>query len=742
MNQADAWPHAEAAASRRRRRIFVDRLGRFGAAAAGVGVAAAVLWMMLFLVLEAWPLAGGAVVRVARTVPLPDGRPGPVITDQYRSLAVLLGGDGVLRVRALRADSVPLPPPREITPAPTFLGQGGSPEQRLFVVGTARGTLGIIPVGFDVRFSPEGRIVTPEILDTIWLEVDPNKGTIRLADAWSDAGGAIVSAALLADGNLVLVRRGVRKNLLTGQETVRVTRSELSAPSDLTALVVGPQGRSLFGGTASGELYWWAAGGGPSKPIFHDTVGTPVRVLRTLLGGRTLVVGGEDGTVQVWLPLGAGDGLEQRLIRVRALGQHAAPIARLAPSLRDRSVLSLDDQGGLALHFSTTGRTLWSGNLGTEPPAFASFAPRGDGALVWGGAGLLDLEIENPHPEATVGTLFDRVWYESYDRPAHVWQSSSASDDFEPKLSLTPLIVGTLKGTLYSLALAIPLAVLAAIYVSHFMSRRLRDVVKPIIEILAALPSVVLGFLAGLWLAPRLEEFFPALLAVVVILPVIAVGAGILVRTTPAQISSRLPRDWEVLAIGVLLALGIWLSIEVSDPISELLFAGNFSAWLYRTTGVSYEQRNALVVGIAMGFAVIPIIFSVAEEALSNVPETLVAGARALGANLWQTVMGVVLPAAGSGIFSAVMLGFGRAVGETMIVLMASGNTPILDWSIFNGFRTLSANIAVEIPEAPQGGTLYRTLFVSALLLFAITFVVNTAAEVIRHRLRTRMEGV
>jgi phosphate transport system permease protein len=113
-----------------------------------------------------------------------------------------------------------------------------------------------------------------------------------------------------------------------------------------------------------------------------------------------------------------------------------------------------------------------------------------------------------------------------------------------------------------------------------------------------------------------------------------------------------------------------------------------------------------------------------------------------LGANLWQTVTGVVLPAAGPGIFSAIMLGFGRAVGETMIVLMASGNTPILDWSPFNGLRTLSANIAVEIPEAPQASTLYRTLFVSALLLFVVTFLVNTAAEVIRHRLRTRLESV
>jgi phosphate transport system permease protein len=120
------------------------------------------------------------------------------------------------------------------------------------------------------------------------------------------------------------------------------------------------------------------------------------------------------------------------------------------------------------------------------------------------------------------------------------------------------------------------------------------------------------------------------------------------------------------------------------------------------------------------------------------VPRNLVAGSLALGADRWQTVTRVVLPTASPGIFSAVMIGFGRAVGETMIVLMATGNTPIMSWNPFNGFRTLSANIAVEIPEAPHGGTLYRTLFLAGLLLFAMTFLINTVAELVRQRLRER----
>jgi len=139
-----------------------------------------------------------------------------------------------------------------------------------------------------------------------------------------------------------------------------------------------------------------------------------------------------------------------------------------------------------------------------------------------------------------------------------------------------------------------------------------------------------------------------------------------------------------------------------------------------------------------MGFAVIPIIFTISEDALSSVPQHLKAASLALGASPWQTATRVILPTASAGIFSALMVGFGRAVGETMIVLMATGNTPIMEWSLFNGMRTLSANIAVEISEAPQGGTLFRVLFLSALLLFLLTFLVNTLAEVLRQRLRRK----
>src|SRR6185436_10278127 len=180
-------------------------------------------------------------------------------------------------------------------------------------------------------------------------------------------------------------------------------------------------------------------------------------------------------------------------------------------------------------------------------------------------------------------------------------------------------------------------------------------------------------------------------------------AAGWLWQQAPARLRARLLVGSDAIFFVFVLAAGVWGCLQLGAPVERIVFGGNFPAWLLETTGLPYDQRNALVVGLAMGFAVIPIIFAIAEDAFSNVPRELVSGSLALGANRWQTVTRIVLPTASPGIFSAIMVGFGRAVVETMIVLMATGNPPILDWNPFNGFRTLSANIAGEIPEAPHG---------------------------------------
>jgi phosphate transport system permease protein len=441
------------------------------------------------------------------------------------------------------------------------------------------------------------------------------------------------------------------------------------------------------------------------------------------------------GTVSVWFPV-RREGNRFDLTHVREF-PGASEVAAIVASPRDKGFFALEKGGRVRLHHSTSERTLWAGTA-LEGATAVAYAPKADGAALGGAEGIVPLAVDNPHPDVSVKALFGKVWYEGYDAPAYVWQSTGGTDDFETKLSLAPLIFGTVKGTLYSLLLAIPLAVFGAMYTSQFMHPRLRSWVKPAVELMAALPSVVLGFMAGLWLAPRLEDGLPALFLAVVLVPAFVIGGGLGWSSVPRATRQRLPAGAEVVVFALAIIAGVWFATAIAPSIERALFSGTLRGFVTGTLGLGYDQRNALVVGLAMGFAVIPIIFALSEDAFSNVPSNLTSASLALGANRWQTVSRVVLPAASPGIFSAVMVGFGRAVGETMIVLMATGNTPIMQWNPFNGFRTLSANIAVEIPEAPHGGTLYRTLFLAALLLFVMTFSVNTVAELVRQRLRRK----
>jgi phosphate transport system permease protein len=252
----------------------------------------------------------------------------------------------------------------------------------------------------------------------------------------------------------------------------------------------------------------------------------------------------------------------------------------------------------------------------------------------------------------------------------------------------------------------------------------------------------VIGFLAGLWLASLVERHIVAVLLALPLIPIVGTSGVVLWSRMPRALLKRLRPGMELVLIVPLVVLASWLAFRLAPGVESALFGGDFRLWLQSSWGVTYDPRNSLVVGIAMGFAVIPIIFTIADDAFSSVPSSLSAASLALGASRWQTALRVVLPTASPGVFSAIMIGFGRAVGETMIVLMATGNTPVLDWSVFNGMRTLSANIAVEIPEAPYGGTLYRVLFLAGALLFSMTFLVNTLAEIVRQRLRERYRAL
>jgi phosphate transport system permease protein len=352
------------------------------------------------------------------------------------------------------------------------------------------------------------------------------------------------------------------------------------------------------------------------------------------------------------------------------------------------------------------------------------------------------LLLDNPHPEVSWSALWSKVWYENYDEPKYVWQSTAANTDFEPKMSLAPLTFGTLKAAFYAMLLAAPLAVAAAIYTAYFMAPSLRRKVKPVIELMEAMPTVILGFFAGLFLAPYVEGHLPGIFSLLMLLPIGILVAGFVFSRLPESIRLRVPDGWEsAILIPVILFVG-WLSLYMSPYLETWFFGGDMRMWISHDLGITYDQRNALVVGLAMGFAVIPNIYSIAEDAVFSVPRGLTLGSLALGATPWQTMTRVVILTASPGIFSALMIGMGRAVGETMIVLMATGNTPVMEMNLFEGLRTLAANVAVEMPESEVGGSHYRVLFLSALVLLLFTFIMNTLAELIRQRLRKKYSSL
>jgi phosphate transport system permease protein len=727
-----------AAAATAHRRLLADRTAALLVRVGGLAVIASILAIVVFISVEVVPLTAPAKVSVVQEIALPPGNVAAVLADEHKTHAATVTEGGLVRIARLSDGDVvhegsllaPLGDAGRLGSVALISGATG------FSAATSDGRVVFLPIEWSVDFHADHRVVRPTVGELGVVVLDPDKGPIGAHVVHREAAGDYTIVAQLADRSLVVLRRRRRENPFTGAVTESEEREARPFKDRLRHLLLGERQR-LYGAGSQAALYAWSLEAGlVSPPLTASAGSSPVTSLGLLIGGRSLVVGQEDGSLSVWIV--APRAGRAQLVRAREFPRHVEAIRSIAPSRRDRSFFALDDGGGLGLYFSTSERLLWSGSApGHLAPAMA-YAPKADAAFLAGGQRLTALAVENPHPEVSLKALFGRVWYEGYAAPEHVWQSSSGTDDFEPKLSLTPLFVGTLKGTIYSLLIAIPLAVLGAMYASQFMHPNLKRIVKPAVEIMAAFPSVVLGFLAGLWVAPRIEQSFPALILVVVFSPILTITAGALWQAVPRTLRNRLWGGSEIIVFVAVLAFSLWLSLELSRPFEKLVFAGNFQSWLLEATGLRYDQRNAIVVGLAMGFAVIPIIFAIAEEAFSNVPRELISASLALGANRWQTVTRVVLPTASAGIFSAIMVGFGRAVGETMIVLMATGNTPILDWSPFNGFRTLSANIAVEIPEAPQYGTLYRVLFLAALLLFVLTFIVNTAAELIRQRLRER----
>lgn len=734
-----------AMANKRRMRRLTDSVARVSISAGGVSVIVTICLIFFYLLYEVAPLfmpadlddrqqyASPALAPVKFSYLEEQGRVGMIV--QADGLARFFDGKSGATLSEQRLLDTPI----------SLVSADDLASHKLALVGE-NGQVLIAKHDYHTEYNPDGpSAITPEWKFPLGeTPIDLGKGPLA-ALAFRDTDSEIMLVAVSKEGQAVVKRYNRVQSFFTGemelQEGQVVELPQPSAPVDQAFL--SSDGRWLFLLENHVQIEIIDLKAASSSGMRHSVVSvlhdgaTKITAAAQLLGGHSLLLGDDIGRVTQWFLVNNVEHNRPELTLIRNFEVSDDAVTALQSEQRRKSFVAGTADGVVSLQHTTAAREVYAEKMGDAPVDWLVMAPRGNALMVAMGPKVSSFKVDNEHPEVSFSSLWNDVWYERYDEPGYTWQSSSASNDFEPKFSLMPLTFGTLKASLYAMLLAVPLAIFGAIYTAYFMAPALRTKVKPAIELMGALPTVILGFLAGLWLAPIVETFLPGIFAICVITPLAAMAASWLWSLIPLDYRSRIPDGWVPLLLIPVVLLSGYVSFALSVPIEDQWFNGDMRGWL-EGNGIDFDQRNALIVGIAMGFAVIPIVFSIAEDAIFAVPKALSFGSLALGATPWQTLVRVVLPTASPGIFSGLMIGLGRAVGETMIVLMAAGNTPIMDLNIFEGLRTLSANVAVEMPEAEVNSTHFRILFLSGLVLFVVTFILNTTAELVRQRLRAK----
>ncbi len=623
-------------------------------------------------------------------------------------------------------------------------------EHGLVVYGLSNGQAVVVKHQYKVTFPNDQRKITPQIAypfgeEPITIDDD---GDILSYIAFQNGEEEATITAATNDGRLLMTHL-IKEESMMDEGMFDIEQENLTLNYDssiLDYLLMGQEQDKIYAIDRRGELSFFNIRD-KEEPELEQRLriveqGARVTTAMFLTGGISLMVGDSNGQISQWFPV-RDEHNNKVLTLIRSFDAQDKPIDKIAIESGRKGFVAADREGNIGLYHSTAHRTLLVEPLADAAIHAIAISPRANAMWFEDQNGKMQFwRIHNEHPEVSWSSLWGEVWYESYEEPEYTWQSSSSSSDFEPKYSLVPISFGTLKAAFYAMLVAMPLAILGAIYTAYFMAPKMRNIVKPSIEIMEALPTVILGFLAGLWLAPFIESHLPGIFIMLILVPSAIILAAFSWQLAPRRLRDAVPEGWEAALLLPVIVLALWISYGFSPSIETAFFGGDMRHYLSYELGIDFDQRNALVVGLAMGFAVIPTIFSIAEDAVFGVPRHLSNGSLALGATPWQTMWGVVLLTASPGIFSAVMIGFGRAVGETMIVLMATGNTPVMDMSIFQGLRTLSANIAVEVPESEVASTHYRILFLAALVLFAFTFFFNTIAEVVRQRLRKKYSSL
>jgi len=581
----------------------------------GLLVLAAISLMMLYLGYIVWPLFKGAHLTLAeRQSPawLKSQSPALLLAvEEQNQLALRLGDNGEVVFFSLadgsevRREVLPLADGVSISTLARAL-----PEQDLYAAALSDGTALVFAPRYQTRFQAAGKSIQPSL-------VFPYGN----APFVLDKQGRALSRLALAEyrGRLLLVAatgQALHGVSLRREPSLLASDHWIAEPFDLpvaaqvvTYLDIDPRGRFVYVQSGQDRLELFDLRKPRVIGQYHLLAGSDLTVTASaqLNGGTSLLIGDSSGAVSQWFVVTGEDG-EPRLASIRRFQLGGSAITQIEPEARRKGFAALDAAGNLGLFHTTAERRLLSEPLKADQGKIA-LSPQADRLLVEAGGAFAVHPLHNPHPELSWQALWSKVWYENYPKPQHIWQSSASTVDFEAKLSLAPLTFGTLKAALVAMLFAAPLAIAAAVYSACFMAPALRRKVKPAIELMEALPTVILGFFAALILAPYVEMHLPGLFALFVLLPLGTLVCALAYSRLPFRLR-RLDGRESLLLIPFLLLLG-WATLQLSPLLEAALFNGDMRLWL-SARGIGYEQRNALIVGLAMGFAVIPNIYSLA----------------------------------------------------------------------------------------------------------------------------------
>lgn len=741
------------------RTLFFDRFMGWFIRFGGIAVILAVIGMFFFIAKVAVPLFKSPDVTAAGKISA--GTVPPVIgVDERGEMPFIYeGGSKVTFLNFLDQSSEELiiPSLAEVTVTAFAFD---TVKQRL-VYGLEDGRVGSFLIDYQRVYNDDATEswLEPKVVEESIFVVEHGEGPVTAVSYGDssdpeDPSGArliVVKRGKGADATVSVVKLMMKKGLIGAAKLKMVGQSDLTSDlSGVPSMVrASSNGSMILVVSESGDIDYFARDVLEVNKVqtFRPFEGEIPQQLDLLYGGVSIILTSRSGDQQQWSLFRVTEESDRTFGFVKEFPALPKGVVVFSNSLRNRSFIA-GAGNYISLRYSTSGDVRWEQKVDYKPVS-GIIDGKSKHLIVAGDGGTIHrYAIDDPHPEASPRAFFGKVVYEGYSKGEFRWQSTGGTSDFEPKFSLMPLIFGSLKGTFYALLFSIPVALLAAVFSAAFLPHSVKRVIKPMMEIMASLPSVVIGFLAAFWLAPVLQYRVPSVMLILILVPISVVLVGYYWSTLPVALRNRFDggQEW-ILVLPVMVIFG-WLGWILGPVLEGWFFVytdpntgkqiKDFTMWWPQVTNMAYEQRNSLVVGFMMGFAVIPVIFTIAEDALSNVPKSLTAASAALGANRWQVVWTIMLPVASSGIFSALMIGFGRAVGETMILVMAGGGTAVMEGNIFNGMRTLAQNIAIELPEAAVGTTHYRTLFLSAVVLFLLTSVMNTIAEVLRQRLRDR----